>query len=110
MSKRILLSFGVGILITFVFLWLAAVADNAGAESLSQTLLWQNTLLQSFVPTPNIGATSHPVHEGTPINFLAFLLSVPLGFFIYGAIAYVAIGLLGRRQQAPTGYNHRDAA
>lgn len=54
-------------------------------------LFWQNGLLQEFIPLNNIGTPAQPVYEGTPVNLMGFFASIPLGFVIYGAVAYVAL-------------------
>lgn len=89
--KSALRAAGIGIGITLFLLILAFVADALGFPTLSRSLFWQNTLLQNLCLTPNIGTPEHPFYEGTPINFLAFVASVPLGFFVYGLAAYVVL-------------------
>ncbi len=44
-----------------------------------------------------MGSPEHPVYEGTPLNFLAFLASVPLGIVIYSVMAYAALSMVRRR-------------
>jgi hypothetical protein len=60
-------------------------------------LLWQNTLLQGFAPLGNMGTPEHPIYEGTPLNFLAFLASIPLSIIIYSLVAYAALSIARRR-------------
>ena len=101
LSKRILASLVIGVLVTFVLFSFSAASSLSGWQSVAQILCWQNTLLQALVRAPNIGTSAHPVYEGTPDNFLVFILSIPLGFIIYGVIAYFVIGRLQRRQKTP---------
>lgn len=89
--KTALLAAGIGILITMLLLALAFGVDSLGYPNVSSALFWQNALLQSLCPTMNIGTPDHPVYEGTPLNFLAFIASIPLGFIIYGIPAYVLL-------------------
>jgi len=97
MIKCILLAFAIGVLATAALFALSFAVDSFGFTSLANGLLWQNTLLQSFAPLGNMGTPEHPVYEGTPLNFLAFLVSVPLGIVIYSAIAYAALSMVRRR-------------
>lgn len=91
MSKRILISIAVGVLATATLIVLSFTAHSFGLTSLGDALFWQNTLLQSLAPLHNIGTSTHPVYEGTPLNLLAFLASIPLGILIYSLVAYAAI-------------------
>ena len=52
---------------------------------------WPNTLLQHLAPAPNIGMPDHPLYEGTPLNFFAFLVSFPFAVVVYAAVAYVCL-------------------
>ena len=97
MSRRTSLSIAVGISITLVLFGLANAASAAGLQTLAQLLFWQNTFLQSLVPLGNIGTAAHPIYEGTPLNFLAFQASFPLGSIFYGLAEYLALGLAARR-------------
>ncbi len=87
-----------GILATLLLFGLATVAAQYNHLSIAHGLFWQNALLQSLAPLGNIGTAEHPVYEGTPLNFLAFGLSFPLGFAAYGFIAFR--WLRGRRSEA----------
>jgi hypothetical protein len=95
--KRILLAIGLGGLVTLMLGGAAQIASNFGAESLAQILFWPNVLTQSFVPCLQIGTPQHPVCEGTPLNFLAFLESIVLSVVIYSALAYVWLQRQSRR-------------
>lgn len=86
----------IGVAATLLLLAGAFLADSAGHTELSKLLFWQNGLLQSGIPPHNIGTPEKPINEGTPVNFLGFLVSIPLGFFIYGCVAYAAIKGLRR--------------
>ena len=97
MIKRIFLAFAIGVLATAILFALSFAADSFGFTSLANGLLWQNTLLQSFAPLDNMGTPEHPVYEGTPLNFLAFLASVPLGIVVYSVMAYAALSMVRRR-------------
>jgi len=97
MNKRIFLAFAIGVLATAVLFALSFAADSFGFTSLANGLLWQNTLLQSFAPLGNMGTPEHPVYEGTPLNFLAFLASAPLGIVVYSVMAYAALSMVRRR-------------
>ena len=81
----------IGIAATLVLLAGAFAADASGFPNLARSLFWQNGLLQSLVPQGNIGTPESPVYEGSPLNYLAFLASIPLGFAAYGCLAYVAL-------------------
>ena len=81
----------IGVAATAILLAGAFVADASGFPTAARSLFWQNDLLQSLVPLGNIGTPQHPVYEGSPLNLLAFLASIPLGFAIYGSLAYVVL-------------------
>jgi hypothetical protein len=96
MFKRALFAVGIGILVTLLLVGAAIAADSAGLQSLARALFWQNTLMQSFVPLHNISTAEHPIYEGSPLNFFAFLASFPVGVAVYGSAAFVLIGRLAR--------------
>ena len=89
----VLLAPGIGTLVTAVTAALSYFAFQAGAELLSESLFWPNTLMQSSVPIlyglPNIGTPDHPLYEGTPVNIAAFFVSFPLGILVYSTVAYI---------------------
>ena len=93
-SRRVALSALIGVGVTLALL---ALAFGVSDKNLAQAIFWHNTLIQNAIGGYNIGTPEQPVIEGTPMNILAFLASIPLGFLIYGVIAYFVIGLLGRR-------------
>jgi hypothetical protein len=84
----------IGVFVTLLLLALAFWTDD---DQLSRILFWHNTLIQKAIGGYNIGTPEEPVIEGTPVNLVAFLASIPLGFLIYGAIAYVVLCLIRRR-------------
>ncbi len=98
MVKRALFAVCVGILVTLLLLGAAFVADSAGLESLAGALFWQNTLAQSFVPLGNIGTAGHPIYEGSPLNFIAFLASFPIGVAVHGAAAFILMDRFLRKR------------
>jgi hypothetical protein len=89
--RKALIALAIGTVLRLALLGLAAAADSAGLAGLADTLFWQNGLMQYFAPLQNIGTPERPIYEGTPINFLAFLASIPLGIVIYSLAAYVAL-------------------
>jgi len=91
MIKRILLAALIGVTVTLLLIAASFAADDAGHETLSNCLFWQNWLLQALLPAPDIGTAEHPFDEGTPLTFIAWFASVPLGFVIYGVAAFVMI-------------------
>ena len=93
-SRRLAISALIGIGVTLSLLALAFLVDDI---QVSRALFWHNTLIQNTIGGYNIGTTEKPVIEGTPLNILAFLASIPLGFVIYGVIAYVVLGFVRRR-------------
>jgi len=98
MARRIWLSAIIGIITTLVLLGLAYVSSKFGMNNLARAIFWQNQALQALVPLHNIGTAERPIYEGTPINFFAFLCSIPFGFLIYGGIAYA---FLRHKQHSP---------
>src|SRR5437867_2707325 len=85
----ILSAFGIGVLFTALTAALSYFASQAGAELASEILFWPNTLMQSLVPLHNIGTTTHPLYEGTALNIVAFFVSFPLAFLVYGTATYI---------------------
>jgi len=96
MTKRLLVAVIIGVVTTAALMGLAFVAASADLETLAKVLFWQNSLLQSLAPLGNIGTAEHPVYEGTPLNFLAFLASIPVGIIVYSWLAYWALHRLRR--------------
>lgn len=86
--KRAGVAIAVGFLVTLGLNSLAFVADKLEYPLLSDALIWPNTFLQSQVPLNNIGTAEKPIMEGTPLNFLAFIASIPLSWVIYSCVAY----------------------
>jgi hypothetical protein len=84
--SRILVAIVIGVFVTFVT---GAVASALSSESAREVLFWPNTVLQRLVPASNIGTPDRPLYEGTPLNFLAFVVSFPFAVVVYGAVAYV---------------------
>ena len=99
MFKQILIAALIGIAIAFACLGLSVYSEELGLGFLSDAFAWPNTLLQLLVPAHNIGTAERPMLEGSPLNFLAFLASVPLGAFVYSVIAFV--WLRRRRARVP---------
>src|SRR5690348_12983253 len=97
MFKRVLLAFAVGLFATGLLIGLSFAADSLGLPTIASALSWQNTLLQSYAPLGNLSTAAHPVYEGSPLNFLAFLASIPLGVVIYSLLAYAALSWARRR-------------
>jgi len=91
MAKRLLLATLLGVITTAALIGLAVVAYNADLDGLAKVLFWQNSLLQTLAPLGNVGTAERPIHEGTPLNFLAFLASIPIGVVVYGSLAYWAL-------------------
>jgi UPF0716 family protein affecting phage T7 exclusion len=89
--KRVLLAAVIGVAVTLLLIAASFAADDAGHETLSNVLFWQNWLLQALMPAPNIGSAEHPFAEGTPLTFIVWFASVPLGFVIYGVAAFAVI-------------------
>jgi hypothetical protein len=96
--KRILIAIGVGFVATLGLNVLAFFADRLDYRFLSSALIWPNTLLQSLAPLHNIGTAERPIMEGTPLNFLAFIASIPLAWLVYSCIVYVWLYSQKRRR------------
>jgi len=86
MSKQIFVALFVGLVASFALLGLSVYSDELELGILAKIFDWPNTLLQSFVPLNNLGTPEHPILEGSPLNDLAFQVSVPFGAVVYGAI------------------------
>jgi hypothetical protein len=82
---------------TGLLIGLSFAADSVGFPTAASVLSWQNTLLQSYAPLGNTGTAAHPVYEGSPLNFFAFLASIPFGVIIYSLLAYAALTWARRR-------------
>lgn len=91
MTKRILIAAAIGIMVTLALIALSFAADDAGHETLSNALFWQNWVLQSLIPTPDITSLANPFAHGLPLPFVVWFASIPLGFVIYGVLAFVTI-------------------
>ena len=97
MIKRATWAIAIGILATVVLIALSFVADLYGFTSLASALFWQHSLLQGFAPLGNVGTSAHPIYEGSPLNFLAFLASIPVGIIFYSLAAYIALSVVRPR-------------
>jgi hypothetical protein len=95
---RVASALGIGIVLTGALSGGAFLAHNAGAEPIARVLFWPNTLLQELVSPHNIGTPTQPLYEGTPLNFLAFLASFPLGLLAYSVVAYVGLAKRARHE------------
>jgi H+/gluconate symporter-like permease len=98
-----LVAMAIGTAVTLLGAAGSYLAFHAGAESLSEILLWPNTVLQNLVPVvyglPNIGTPDHPLYEGTPVNILAFFISFPLAILVYSIVAYIFLRWRKRSMQ-----------
>lgn len=93
----VLISLGIGIVVTIVLTTAASLSYDLGAELATRILSWPNTLLQSLVSPHNIGTPEKPVYEGTAFNVLAYFASFPLSVIVYSVVAY---RLLNKRRPA----------
>jgi hypothetical protein len=78
-SIRKLKSVVIGVVVTGFGFVSAFLVSHTAMYKLKYILYWQGFLLETLVPTHNIGTTSHPRYEGTPLDQLAFFLGVPVG-------------------------------
>ena len=85
-----------GVATTLLLFASALVVGEAGFVRTAKALLWQNSVLQDLVPLINIGTAEEPFYEGSPLNILAFFASIPVGFIVYGAAAYVGLRIRQR--------------
>lgn len=95
--KRAFIAIGLGLVATFGLNVLAFFADGLEHPLLSSVLIWPNTFFQSLAPLHNIGTAERPIMEGTPLNFLAFVASIPLAWLVYSCIAYIWLHSRNRR-------------
>jgi hypothetical protein len=95
--KRAFIAIAVGFLATIALNVLAFVADKLGWPFISSVLIWPNTILQSLTPMYNIGTAQRPVMEGTPLNFFAFIVSIPMSWLVYSRITYLVLSTLKGR-------------
>jgi hypothetical protein len=89
--SRLKISLIVGAVLSIALALSAEVAFEAGVSRVARVLLWQSALLQTLVPTPNLGTAALPVYEGTPLHLLAWYVGAILGFPIYSAITYAVL-------------------
>ena len=87
-GRAILSALVVGVLVTALSTILAWYLVRNGAANAAQIVYWPNTLLQAVFTPFNIGTAERPIYEGTPVQFVAFLLSFPLSVVAYSAAAY----------------------
>ena len=92
-SRNLATSSIIGIVLTLLLLAGSYIADAYGHNELARLLFWHNDALQNLIPPHNIGTPDKPFHEGTPLNIFGFFASIPLGFVIYGFVAYIALRL-----------------
>jgi hypothetical protein len=106
MIKRVLIAAAVGMATTMVLIAASFSADDAGYDTLSQSLFWQNWVLQSILPTPSIESMQHPFDHGMPLPFIAWFASIPVGFVVYGVVAFIVIGKIRHRPHDPAMTRH----
>jgi hypothetical protein len=98
-ARRVLLSLVCGTAFTAITALAASVAYDASADVVSRLLYWPNSVLQLAVPCNNIGTPAQPMCEGTPLNYVAFLVSFPLAVLVYSSLCFW--WLRSRTPQAP---------
>jgi hypothetical protein len=86
----VMIAIGIGVVVAASLQMASYWAYQADAERLSAVLNWPNALLQSLVPPNDIGSVQQQF-EGTPLNLLAYLISLPLGAVAYSLVAYLAL-------------------
>jgi len=89
MLKQIFIAVLIGTAVSFAFLGLSVYADELGFGFLAKVFAWPNTFLQLLVPPHNIGTAERPFLEGSPLNDLAFVASIPFGALLYGLPAFM---------------------
>ncbi len=100
MNSRKLFAFGIGVLATICLAGGAQITSRYGSEIVAQIPFWSNAVLQSALPCHQIGIPERPICEGTPLNFLALLASVPLSVLVCSVLAYIWLLRRSRRQSA----------
>lgn len=108
MIKQILLAAVIGVVVTLALIALSFAADDAGYESLSNVLFWQNWVLQALLPAPDIASMADPFAHGLPLPFIAWFASIPLGFFIYGIPVFAMIRKRKGSAQTRAGTSSQD--
>ncbi len=98
-ARRILLSIVGGTGFTAITAIAASIALELSADVASRLLFWPNSILQLAVPCNNIGTSTEPMCEGTPLNVFAYLASFPLAVLVYSSLFYWS--LRSRTPQAP---------
>jgi hypothetical protein len=88
----------IGTVVTFISLGFSYVASVFKLVELSHILYWQGWWLQTFLPCLNIGNLDDPGCEGTPLNFIVFILGIPFGIFLYSLVAFVLLSVWIRRE------------
>src|SRR5262249_15644257 len=96
-SIRKLTSVVVGVVVTGFGLVSAFLVSPTAMYKLKYILYWQGFLLESLIPSHNIGTTSHPRYEGTPLYQVAFFLGVPVGIVFYSLLSYVLLTFVTRK-------------
>jgi uncharacterized membrane-anchored protein len=92
MVRRITYSGLVGLAVTLILAAGAFAAASYKMMGLARALFWQNWILTApFGPHPNLGTADHPIYEGTPVDFIAFFASFPLGVIVYGTVAFFLV-------------------
>lgn len=87
-ARALVVATGIGVSVLAVSYGAAFYAYEMGSEAAARVLSWPNTALQTFVPCFQIGKPEKPFCEGTPLNFLAYAASFPVGVAVYSAAAY----------------------
>jgi hypothetical protein len=90
--KIVLTSVVCGVILTVA---LTVMAFRGDSRAWGCTFVWQACLLQTVIHTPD-----NPVHEGSPIDLLAFALGIALGVPIYSALSYLALSHWDKNKDA----------
>jgi len=98
LRNRLLCALAIGIVITATSIAAMYLLYSSGANDAARIAWWPNTVLQALVPAPNIGTPERPLLEGTPVHYLAFLASFPLGLLAYSVLAFRVLSLRNCRR------------
>src|SRR2546426_465650 len=87
-ARALVVATGIGISVLAASYGAAFYAYEMGLEAAGRVLSWPNIALQSLVPCIPIYEPDNGMCEGSPLNVLAFVASLPVGVVAYSAAAY----------------------
>lgn len=95
--RTFVVSLAIGTALTLGLFWLGYLANDAQQYTLSYFAYWQAWAMQMSLPCWTMAAGGEPLCRDPVVSRVVFYGGLPLGIFIYTALAYALLSWRKRR-------------